>query len=497
MNRKCRLELRLVACLAIVLALCVDQGRADDAPTQIPLVAKDVPGQRLVWYGVYLRGTKSGYIRMETGRSGEGVGASYVRSVSTRMQLLSMGKQIQMDFTQRMEFDLSPPFLFQRAHYESTEGARSLVIDISVRADGSLSAQITEDGENRSLSLAPIEFTLADELTLERWLQSPRVVGDRCRIRSVNVKGLRAEINTYVVSARKESLAAGVSSIWYDVRQESESGEPQGMVRADATGRIISIDFAGLFEARLETEEQAKKIEFSADLFVFGQASIDVAIGHPAKVSHLVLDVDGPGAGRLSSGPRQSLVRNEQMGTVTVSLGLESNGQDAASPAEIEDALAETVDYPTKSPEVVSLLAAAIGGAKGTKERIVQLVRFVSDYVDAKERPQTASVQEIITSRWGDCTEHAKLFATLARAAGIPTREVSGLMYMGDDVRAFGGHMWNEVALDGKWIPVDPTWNQFPVDATHIAVGREGNRSASLVALGKVKFRLRELKRMP
>ena len=60
------------------------------------------------------------------------------------------------------------------------------------------------------------------------------------------------------------------------------------------------------------------------------------------------------------------------------------------------------------------------------------------------------------------------LFVALCRAEGVPAREVSGLMYAGDQLGAFGGHAWAEVALDGRWVSADPTWNQFPVDATHI-----------------------------
>jgi transglutaminase-like putative cysteine protease len=41
-------------------------------------------------------------------------------------------------------------------------------------------------------------------------------------------------------------------------------------------------------------------------------------------------------------------------------------------------------------------------------------------------------------------------------------------MYAGGGVPAFAGHAWNEVVLDGAWMPVDPSWNQMRVDATHI-----------------------------
>ena len=80
--------------------------------------------------------------------------------------------------------------------------------------------------------------------------------------------------------------------------------------------------------------------------------------------------------------------------------------------------------------------------------------------------------------------------------AGIPARDVSGLMYMGDDVRAFGAHAWNEVVLDGHWVEVDPTWNQMSVDATHIAFG-SGDRGANrmLWVMGGLRFKVVSVER--
>jgi transglutaminase-like putative cysteine protease len=63
------------------------------------------------------------------------------------------------------------------------------------------------------------------------------------------------------------------------------------------------------------------------------------------------------------------------------------------------------------------------------------------------------------------------LFNTLARAVGVPSREVAGLGYMGDDVMAFGGHVWNEVVLDGVWVPVDAQTVHLPMRELHVRGG--------------------------
>ena len=171
--------------------------------------------------------------------------------------------------------------------------------------------------------------------------------------------------------------------------------------------------------------------------------------------------MDGEGAAALSSGPRQAVGRDATTDPVTLSLGTAAGDGEAAAATDAEAALVETVEFPTKLPQVTELAAKAVGDAKTSREKVERLIPFVRDYIRDELRPESVSVQEIIASKRGDCTEHALLFVTLARAVGVPTREVSGLMYMADDVKSFGGHAWDEVLLDGKWLHVDPTWARW------------------------------------
>ena len=65
---------------------------------------------------------------------------------------------------------------------------------------------------------------------------------------------------------------------------------------------------------------------------------------------------------------------------------------------------------------------------------------------------------------------------------------------------AFYYHAWPEVFLDegrgaGLWLPVDPTFNQFPADATHIRLARGGlDKQAAIVPLiGRVKITILDM----
>ena len=78
-----------------------------------------------------------------------------------------------------------------------------------------------------------------------------------------------------------------------------------------------------------------------------------------------------------------------------------------------------------------------------------------------------ASAAEVARERAGDCTEHAVLLAALCRAKQIPSRVAVGLVYHGPS-NAFAYHMWTEVAIGEKWIPLDSTLSSGQIGATHI-----------------------------
>jgi transglutaminase superfamily protein len=93
----------------------------------------------------------------------------------------------------------------------------------------------------------------------------------------------------------------------------------------------------------------------------------------------------------------------------------------------------------------------------------------------------------VLARHIGDCTEHSLLLTALARAAGIPARPVAGITYMGDELRKFGWHEWVEVALDGHWVQVDPSWAEPVANATHIKL-EEDDSGRSVALYGVIRL---------
>ena len=77
--------------------------------------------------------------------------------------------------------------------------------------------------------------------------------------------------------------------------------------------------------------------------------------------------------------------------------------------------------------------------------------------------------------------------AALARALGIPARQVHGLVYAryADGKDALYWHAWAEVKVGEAWIAVDPTFGQDVADATHVALGR-GTRQDAIALVGSL-----------
>ncbi|MCB9895536.1 MAG: transglutaminase domain-containing protein [Planctomycetes bacterium] len=99
------------------------------------------------------------------------------------------------------------------------------------------------------------------------------------------------------------------------------------------------------------------------------------------------------------------------------------------------------------------------------------LMRFANKKLrDGSGETGSASAKQAYDEGQGDCTEHAALFVALARAAGLPARNVGGFVYAcspNGTTSIFGYHAWAEVWL-GEWIPVDATVDAMGTSARYV-----------------------------
>jgi hypothetical protein len=179
----------------------------------------------------------------------------------------------------------------------------------------------------------------------------------------------------------------------------------------------------------------------------------------------------------VSGGDRQALlITDEQQVTPLgndewqVDIGGSHGGRQA--PPQPDDS-APNAWLQSDAPPIRQLAAEVVGNAGSNRARMRRLRGFVSGYITGHGLDAGyASALEVLKSRQGDCTEYAVLLAALARAQGIPTRVVVGMVYAdrfaGID-RVFAPHEWVQAWIDGRWQSYDAALRQF--DTTHIALG--------------------------
>ena len=118
--------------------------------------------------------------------------------------------------------------------------------------------------------------------------------------------------------------------------------------------------------------------------------------------------------------------------------------------------------------EIQRLSRELVGAERDAYRAALSLERWVAGNMNFDLGIIFAPATELIRDRRGTCVGYATLLATLARAAGIPSRIVMGYVYA---LGMFGGHAWAEVLIGERWVPVDAAVvNAGAADATRISL---------------------------
>lgn len=129
-------------------------------------------------------------------------------------------------------------------------------------------------------------------------------------------------------------------------------------------------------------------------------------------------------------------------------------------------ALAGSPYVQVDAPEIRAKAAELTADARTPLERARAIAVWVDENVENVPRVSLPSALDVLKHLEGDCNEHTYLFVALARAAGLPARIMIGIVH---HEGAFYYHAWPAVHV-GRWIEIDPTFGQFGVDATHVAL---------------------------
>lgn len=423
------------------------------------------------WYGIYIGGQKSGFMssrfekRNRDGRSTLGV------VTKTEMKVLAYGQTSTMTSHEDLEFEAKKPFLLVSGFSESKSQDQVLRVDATVNG-GTLDANIFSSGTRRTQRLSGFHYSLPEHSSFELLDLKNAKVGSRFSFRQFSIESLEFDPQLVTITRINSSSVGGIAFRFFEAKVNSRKHQVDGKFRFDESSHMISCELGGMFELREEPEKSARNYGYSADLAVLGQLKINSPLGDSKRVRSLELKIDMQLAQLLDgNSPRQRWFRQGNM--YVLRLGDYAKNSTAASSSDITENLRETVEYPINHPEIKQLAARAVAGETKVEKQIDRLLNFVSGYISLAYNEHSLTALDVAKRRRGDCSEHAMLFAALARALKIPARTVGGYVYLGDDTRGFGAHAWNEVIVNGNWRSVDAMWKEKTINATHIKLKSE------------------------
>lgn len=460
-----------------------------------PNLATDLAryGSAAVWRGVYYRGEKIGFTVGQTVPTNDG----FEIQEDGRLQMSLLGATTAATIRTRADVDAS----FTLRAFEFSLDPGTGPIEVRGRITGRhLSLEVTTAGgtrtESRELAAPP-----ALSLNLSRVLAHGGLVPGARHQRAVFDPATLSNAPMTITVGNRElvrSLAVPVPAF----RVEMEFAGLRTTSWITDTGEVVREESPlGLITVR-ESAESAQAMAVSRRMQVdLLQTSaivprMETPIAEPRDVRRMRLRLEGAdltvadlsGVGQRIEGNIVELVDPQSL---------------LAEPADPDASrfLAPEPFIESDAPEIVAEARTAVGGVAGNRARAERLVRYVNALLDKKPTISLPSAREVLRTKVGDCNEHTALYVAMARSLGIPARIAVGLVYMHG---AFYYHAWPEVYVDegrgrGLWLPVDPTLNQFPADATHLRLARGGlDRQATILPLiGQLKMTVLQVELAP
>lgn len=308
---------------------------------------------------------------------------------------------------------------------------------------------------------------------------------------------------TYKV-LRKETIKFEGNSVETFVVQQKFSGMTTTLW-ADAQGHVLREISLNDFESIREPKEMATRLDdkpMSVSSFItLSLVKIKVPITSPDRKEKLKLklsNVHGPES--IPQDHRQKIIHTEKQGeeSYTATLLIQREPRVPVKRVSLPVPTSRYRDYLKEAPEIQvnhplirTLAMDLVAGEQDAWKAAKIISTWVYDNLD-KVLVDSFTALDALHDRRGECQSHTNLFTALARAAGIPTKVVNGLVYS-HEFKGFLYHAWPEVWV-GEWRALDPTLGQLYVDATHIKLS-EGNYAGALKLMefiGQVNIELLE-----
>lgn len=430
------------------------------------------------WFGIYQQGRKIGYAHTRITPEAD----TYHITEESQLDILALGT------VQRVKTVINSyatkNFLLKYFDFSLSSGAmemqikgavvgKKIVLDIFTAGQSRKETILLKDPPYLSPNIKPAIVLLG----LEQ--------GRKYSFPLFNPATMSTEYATVTVEEKETIKIGDQEQLLYRLKESFQGMEATSWVTQD--GETIKEESPLGYVLLKETMKEAMKISKEGPLVdVISLAMIPSgSITQSAEVKHLKVRLRGVDLqGFQLDGDRQVKGNNE---LVDITVDAAESSYRLPYPARDHAAELQASALVQSDDRVIREQAKKILD-KETDARAA--AKLLNTWVYGAIRKQSVvsipSALEVLSQLVGDCNEHTTLYTALARAAGIPTRMAAGVVYMKN---GFYYHAWPEIWL-GKWIAVDPTFNQFPADATHIrfVTGDLGSQSSIMRLVGKLKI---------
>ena len=451
----------------------------------------DKPPLAEQWFGIYVDNERVGFYRQKISEIADGYRMEGDGSV--RMKVMGFSKEASMRETYQVaknltlrSFDVEQTINGVSSHVSGKAG------DGSLRVKNESNGKVTEKQLKFRGELYPGPalniFPLMRDVTPGKSYKTSTFDEEEVKIKEVRISilGEEKDPDGHPALKLRNNLYPFVNNdIWVDAQGKTliESVR-DGLVTTKAEDSKLLGPFVG-----------ALAVSKKDLIYDFSLVRVDPPIRDLAKLTGLTIEISGwSDALPLLQEGGQSVKKSGE-GRIVVKTGSAVPLHPASSAAEIKETYLKPAEkIESNAPEIAAKAKELAKGKVDAREISRTLAAWTADWLK-DSIDDGGGARDSLTLRSGNCQTHARLYTALARAAGIPTRFVSGLVYQ--EGKGFLYHSWTESLLGGAWVAVDPTYNQLPADPTHIKFfeGSSLDDMAPIIAIiGRIRITVQEAK---
>jgi hypothetical protein len=441
-------------------------------------------------YGMFVKGKKAGWAVDEIKVVHVG-GKDVLRSVSTVFRETLFDKvRSRLESKTTVIYEVEGDGAIISATHEADRDGIKVKVE-ATRAGKKLKITRTQGSETTTRTVDLPRDTLIGQRDLERWLRASHKPGDKKKKFTVvdwDAPKIEEE-ETYTFKARKEAVVSGVKTALSSVVSQTAGLKIEADVFPD--GRIYKADIGGFLELRLMPEQLAKKMDGKlVDIMEATSIFLDRGVGPSGDdVDELTLELSGVGDLKVPASRRQIVKASKGTITVTMKRDEPTDKEEALSKEEHKRYTASTARLNSDHKKVIALAKKVVDGEKDAGKAARKLLKWVNRNLKKSYSDNAENALDVLERKAGACVQHSLLFVALARAAGIPAREVGGVTYIKAKKPLMGWHAWVEYHDGKQWVAADPTFGQDRVDGSHLKLS-EGSRDwawANIVGTVKAK----------